>query len=84
MCNLRKETATFFWHPLYLNKMHVRKTSISRIYYSFFKKRLGTLVYKKVAFQMEEIIQQMILGQLDSHSEKSDVGALNHILLHGK
>lgn len=33
---------------------------------------------------MEEIIQQMILGQLDSHSEKSEVGALNHILLHSK
>lgn len=30
------------------------------------------------------IIQQMILGHMDNHSEKSEVGALNHTLFHNK
>lgn len=66
--------------------MHLKKISISRVYYSFIIKDiiLGTLVYKKVACQMGQIIQHTIWGQLDSHSEKGEVGVLNHTLLHNK
>lgn len=66
--------------------MYFRKMPVSRVYYCFITKRLGTLVYEKVSFQMgkNELFNKWSWDNWIAIQKKSEAGTLEHALPHNK